>query len=264
MKFTQLEPFGLIVHADGSSPAITEVAKEAITELLDKHLVVAFRGFSALEQDGFVRFAKQFGPLLQWDFGEVLHLKIQDKPANHLFTPGRVELHWDGAYLGPQKTPHYNVFQCLESSSHGGGGETLFVNSVAVWERASADEKALWDTLTLRYETEKKAHFGGTFLHPLIAKHPLNGKKVVRYIEAFNEDNADINPVQISVDGLPPEKSRAFLEGFTRRLYQDDVLYRHVWQRGDFLMVENHSLLHGRSRFHDPRDARHLQRIHVL
>ncbi|WP_428264284.1 TauD/TfdA dioxygenase family protein [Haliangium sp.] len=263
MNLTALSPFGLLVQAGDGASSLADIAKEVVTELIDEHRLVVFRGFSRLSQAELVAFARQFGPLLEWEFGEVLNLRIEPDPANHIFTAGRVELHWDGAYLGPDKTPRYNLFQCLEGSGRG-GGETLFVDAAGAWEDAGASEKVRWEPLVIRYETEKKAHFGGVFHHPLIGRHPSSGAQVVRYIEPFNEDNQDINPVQVSIEGMSSEDSHAFLTAFTRRLYSDDLMYRHAWRQGDFVMVDNHSLLHGRSRFHDQADRRHLQRIHIL
>ncbi len=268
MKLDPLHPFGLVVHADqtagASSPSILDLPVEFVQEHVDANLVLVLRGFAPLAREDFRQFAMQFGPLLSWDFGEVLDLRIEAQAANHIFTSGRVELHWDGAYLGTEKTPHYNMFQCLKGSEQRSGGETIFTNARAVWDQASDAEKSRWEQMTITYLTEKKAHFGGEFKHPLISRHPLNGNRVVRYIEAFNEDNAKINPVDVSIDGCTATETQTFLQEFNQRLYRDQLMYKHAWRTGDFLIAENHSVLHGRSRFEDPDDSRHLQRIHVL
>ncbi len=83
-------------------------------------------------------------------------------------------------------------------------------------------------------------------------------------MEADNEDNRDINPMTATVQRFPAAESERFLHAFTRRLYGDDVMYRHSWQGGDILIADNSSLLHGRSRFTGGAAQRHLKRIHVL
>jgi alpha-ketoglutarate-dependent taurine dioxygenase len=47
-------------------------------------------------------------------------------------------------------------------------------------------------------------------------------------------------------------------------LYRDDVMYRHTWQNGDFLIADNACLLHGRSRFNTAEVTRHIKRINIM
>jgi alpha-ketoglutarate-dependent taurine dioxygenase len=257
-----LQPFGMLVYAGRPGLTLLDVPPEWITGLLDRHKLLVFRGYSLLADDDYIAFAERFGSLLQWEFGKILELKIQPKPANHIFSSGRVELHWDGAFV--EHKPHYNVFQCLRGCPAEAGGQTLFVDTLKVLAGAPAAELAGWRNISIEYVTEKKAHYGGAIRSPLIVPNPYNGIEVVRYIEAFNEDYADINPMRVSVDNYSSEMSERFLCGFTARLYRGDVMYRHSWQTGDFLIADNASLLHGRSRFNTADVTRHIKRINIL
>lgn len=263
MKLTPLQPFGVIAAAEDHERTLLDVSPGAIVELLDRHLLAVFRGFSLFEDDtDYTAFARQFGPLLAWEFGEVLELKVRPDPPNHIFRSGRVELHWDGAFI--EQKPRYNVFQCIRGSQPDGGGETLFVNALAVWQRATESEQQSWKDITIEYVTEKKAHYGGAIRRDLVQTNPYRNTPVIRYIEADNEDNRDINPMTVHVEGCTPEASARFLHDFTRRLYRDDVMYRHRWRGGDFLIADNASLLHGRSRFTGADVGRHIKRINIL
>lgn len=262
MNLSPLRPFGMLVYAGREGLTPLDVPADMITGLLEQHRLVLFRGYGLLADDEYIAFAKQFGPLLQWEFGEILELKVRSDPANHIFTAGRVELHWDGAFV--EDKPHYNLFQCLQGCSAGAGGETLFVDTTKVLAGADGRTLSGWRNITIEYITEKKAHYGGAISSPLITVNPYNGRHVIRYIEAFNEDNAEINPMRVKVENCPDEMSERFLRGFTARLYRDDVMYRHAWQSGDFLIADNAALLHGRSRFNNADPDRHIKRINIL
>lgn len=254
--------FPLVLQAEAPGESILSLSASRVEALLAEHQLVVFRGYSLLEDQDYVRFGRQFGSLLAWEFGEILDLGIRADPENHIFSAGRVELHWDGAFV--EKRPHYNLFQCLTGCDEAAGGETLFVNTPRVFQTADSAERALWAGVMIRYSTEKKAHYGGTFTEGLLSKNPHTGKDVIRFIEAFNEDNEALNPMEVKVNGYSDAESERFLRDFTRRLYRDDVMYRHHWRSGDFLMADNCTLLHGRSRFVDPSAKRHIKRINIL
>ena len=262
MQLSTLLPFGIAVNAEFVGQSLLELKKEDIIDLIDKHAMLVFRGYSLLTDDQYIQFAKQFGPLLAWEFGEILELRIRTNPANHIFTAGRVELHWDGAFV--ENRPHYNLFQCLQGSAEDAGGETLFVNTHKVLSKANGTQLEDWEKITIEYQTEKKAHYGGRIQEPLISTNPYNGKKVIRYIEAFNEDNEQINPMHAQINAYSNADSDQFLRDFTKRLYEDDVMYNHTWKTGDFLIADNSCLLHGRSRFKSNNAQRHIKRINIL
>ena len=95
-----------------------------------------------------------------------------------------------------------------------------------------------WQNIIIEYKTEKKAHYGGTIREPLISRNPYNGQEVIRYIEAFNEDNESINPMQVHVASHSVSESERFLRQFTQRLYQDDVMYLQIrMTKRDYVII---------------------------
>lgn len=262
MKLTPIEPFGALLQADSSESSILSVEPSRVRDILAEHLLIILRGFPLAPDSDYTTFARQFGDLLAWEFGEILELKIQENPANHIFGHGRVELHWDGAYMDSK--PHYNLFQCIVGSAPDAGGETLFVSTRSVLEQTTAEELEYWRSLTVEYSTEKKAHYGGQIESPLICKNRSDNSEVIRYIEAFNEDNSEVNPVDVKIRGLDREASDRFFRDLNTRLYSSEVMYRHAWRAGDYLIADNSCLLHGRSRFLKHNDQRHIKRINIL
>ena len=260
-RTTHLDPFGLVLHSIEPGRPAGDIPVAELVDLVARHKAVVLRGFAPLGHDDFIAHAHRFGPLLQWEFGELLNLRIEPKPANHLFTGGRVEMHWDGAYL--TEVPRFSLFQCLDSNGREEGGQTLFTDTERMLELAGDELRAVWERVSISYSTRKAAHYGGAVTVPLVGRHRDSGKPTVRFIEPFNEDNLDVHPVEVKVIGLADEEQEPFLRQVIEHVYDPRCMYKHQWQAGDFLIYDNHALLHGRARVRG-NVQRHLQRIHVL
>lgn len=258
-RSTPITPFGVILTSNEPGRSVVDIAVEELVAQVEQHKAVVLRGFESLSSEQFIAHAKRFGPLLQWEFGELLNLRIEKQPLNHLFSSGRVEMHWDGAYL--TEVPRFSLFQCLQASNDNDGGETLFTDTTKMLALATPDERAAWDDATISYSTAKAAHYSGAVTVPLVSNH--KGKATVRFIEPFNEDNLEVNPVHVEVLGVAQEQQESFLRAVIAHIYSPQCMYRHRWQRGDFLIYDNNVLLHGRSKVQGNIE-RHLQRIHVL
>jgi alpha-ketoglutarate-dependent taurine dioxygenase len=262
IRETPLQPFGVLLRPGREGRYADELPADVLDAAVLRHRLVLLRGFATMEEQRYVAFCRRFGALLEWDFGVLLNVRKEARPANHLFSDGRVELHWDGAFAA--QTPRLNVFQCLSASGPGTeGGATLFADGAGVLAQAGERERVLWEAIDVDYVTAKKAHYGGAVRSRLVQRHPVTGEAALRLIEPFNEDNMQVNPVQASVPGWEEDNSRRLLQDLVARLYRPRHLYRHQWQPGDVLLVDNHALLHGRERL-GGNVARHLQRVHVL
>lgn len=198
-----------------------------------------------------VAFAKSQGDLLEWDFGAVMTMKLDPEAKNYLFSEEAVPFHWDGAFY---REPSSLLFYCLESE--GQGGETLFSNTELIWESLSVEEKALAMKVTLTYETEKKAHYGGKITVPLVQVHPKTGRTILRLAE---EVTSEKNPVKLTVHGA----SREFFDSLVAKLYDPQFLITHEWKKGDLLLVDNFTYLHGRNPLLDNK-KRTFKRIQIL
>lgn len=258
---TPLTPFGALVKPQERGVPTASLDVAVVHGWIDAHQLLVLRGFEPLDEAGLLTFARRFGPLLEWEFGELLNLCTQPNPKNHLFREGRVEMHWDGAYL--TETPRYSLFQCLASSHDQAGGETIFTNSAQMLALAPPEQRERWRGMTLRYASDKAAHYGGMIRAPLVDRHPHTGREILRFIEPYNEDSQDINPVSVHIEQADADEQAGLLQELTAALYGPDVMYQHGWCPGDFLLYDNHALLHGRNRLvHNVH--RHLQRVHIL
>ncbi|HVE41676.1 MAG TPA: TauD/TfdA family dioxygenase [Planctomycetota bacterium] len=253
-----LSPFGVELTASPPGATLESLLRpDFLTSQLARHRVLIFRGFAPLPGDGLVDFCRRFGELQDFDFGKINELRVKEGSPNYLFTTAAVPLHWDGAFLG--QVPSAIFFQCEAAPAEGTGGETLFSDTTRVLAAAPAERRALWEKVRITYVTEKKVHYGGRFTSPLLGRHPRTGEETLRFAEPVS----DLNPVTLEIEGIPPSDHAAFLEDLRRRLYDPAVCLAHAWRAGDYVVADNHALLHGRRAFADA-GRRHLRRVNIL
>lgn len=254
LQKTSLKPFGLLLQGSGNLAAL-EVSH--LRTLVEEHRLVVLRGFDSLGKDVFIEYARTWGPLLEWNFGEVLELEVADEPKNYLFTTGDVPLHWDGAFA--KQEPNFQVFQCLKAPIPGSGGETVFCEATQAIEMATPEQRKRWEKISITYRTDKLAHYGGEITSKLVTTNPKTGTARLRFAEPPGPDTVDLNPLSLHIEG----GNASLIDEMRNVLYSDENCYAHSWQDGDFLLADNFALLHGRRPFsaHSPR---HIQRIHVL
>lgn len=258
MKTTALNPFGLMIEAEGGQ-SLQEFPFQSLQDSLAKHSLIVVRGLNVPERETFLEYCQQASGFktLNWSFGPVMEMKEVPDAPNYLFSREAVPFHWDGAF---HQVPDYLVFSCVNSPAAGAGGETLFAHTERIFADASAQEKDVWSQARLKYETEKVAHYGGSIEGPLLQKHPHHGTSILRFAE---EVKTRLNPVTLEVKGLAKDEALQLTADLTERIYDGRYCYRHTWQPGDLLLADNHTLIHGRTAF-EKDEPRHLRRIQLI
>jgi len=258
---TPLTPFGVLLRATEPRPLLS-VPIALLRPMLLEHRLIVLRGFTPTDsKEELADCCRQWGELLAWDFGTVFEVAEHEDPKNYLFTSGSVPYHWDGAFA--RQVPWLQVFLCRESPGMDQGGETIFCDTAAVWRAARPDVRARWEQVEIDYFTDKVAHYGGQVRARLVGSHPLTGETVLRFAEPANAGTVRLNTPELQVHGLPEDESLLFLQDLLGRLYDPAFVYAHAWQTGDFVVTDNHVLLHGRTPYRSELPRR-LWRVHVL
>lgn len=174
--------------------------------------------------------------LLHWDFGPLMSMSYDHSSKNYLFSDEAVPFHWDGAFY---KEPRLLLFYCTQSE--GAGGETLFCDTEKIWESLSFSQQENLKKISLRFKTEKMAHYGGEINIPLVQKHPVTGNTILRLAEAVK---TKLNPVTVDVLGF--NGANEIYDSMTRLLYQREFMTEHLWSPGDLVVCDNSTYLHGR------------------
>ncbi len=248
-----LEPFGLLVTADAGL-----TFRDLWTQIeawVREHRVVVLRNLAALSKSELPLIARELGPLQSWEFGSVHELRVDRAASNYLYTEHAVPLHWDGAFAGA--APSYLLFHCLEAPER--GGETVFVDTARVWQRLPEETRDRFRALELRYSTEKKAHYGGSFVAPLVTQHEVRGDTVMRFAEPVD----DRNPVRVEVVNESPLVGARLVREIREELVNPASRLELAWRPGDIVVADNLGLLHGRNAFGE-HQARHIRRVNVL
>ena len=255
-KVVPLEPFGARVELPpGTHLADLDVA--LLKAWVDEHRVVQLRGVESVLPHLLASASRRLGPLQPWSFGAVHELRQVARTENYLYTEHAVPLHWDGAFA--DAVPHWLVFQCVSAPPAGTGGETVFVDTIRVLARATPKQRRTWQGARFRYTTKKKAHYGGSFISNVVTRHPTLGVDVLRYAEPVD----DLNPVRVEPLDVGPTEGERLMHELEAALSAPDVALALPWHEGDFVIADNHALLHGRRAFVDGA-ARHLRRVNVL
>ena len=191
--------------------------------------------------------------ILHWEFGPVMNMTYTKDARNYLFSDERVPFHWDGAFY---KEPRFLLFYCTESE--GEGGETMFTNTEKIWESLNEREKALCSKVTLTYKTTKIAHYGGEIKISLVQKHPVTKKTILRLAEKVE---TELNPVELTIEGI--DDAGKFYEEMIQKLYHPEFTYTHTWEKGDLIICDNFTYLHGRRELKQNK-KRSFKRLQIL
>jgi alpha-ketoglutarate-dependent taurine dioxygenase len=260
-----LAPFGVQLTAHRRSSVI-DLDVEWLHALLLRHKLVTLRGFDPLDQNYFLTAARRFGDLLEWEFGHVLELDSQGEQGEEGQPEGgcAAPLQWDRAFARP--VPSLAFLQCLEAPEPGCGGETLFCDTNAVLAQVSSAELAAWRGAEIACRREMRTLRGGEKRRPLVDLHPVTGERILRFDEPMNLKLTDGDAAELWIyqnrQALSVAEAERFLAGIVPRLYQERVCYAHEWREGDFILADNHALLHGRRALKGGR--RRLQRVHII
>lgn len=262
-----LAPFGVQLSAHRTSSVI-DLDVEWLHALLLRHKIVTLRGFEPLDRNHFITAARRFGDLLEWEFGYVLNIDASGDASGKAGEPECCEcaapLHWDRAFARP--VPGVLFFQCLEAPGPG-GGETLFCDTNSVLAQVNSAELAAWCATEMACPCETRTLHGGEKRRPLVDQHPVTGEQILRFDEPMEMEMVDGEPAELRIyqdrQALSAAESSRFLQGIVPRLYQESVCYVHEWRDCDFILADNHALLHGR-RALGPSGRRRLQRVHII
>lgn len=115
-----------------------------------------------------------------------------------------------------------------------GGGDTMFASMYAAYDALSDRMKAYLEGLTAVHDGARVWKGAPSATHPLIAKHPVTGRKLIYFT----------NEVVTKINDIPPEESdaiRAFLAGHCAH---PDFQFRFRWKPHSIAFWDNRCAHH--------------------
>ncbi len=261
-KITPIQPFGLLLEPVNVLNNLDDLNITVLRELVSREHLIVLRGFHTFhDTESFSTYCERWGEISIWPFGKVLELIEQENPEDHIFDNSYVPLHWDGMYR--RQIPEFQIFHCVKPPLAGQGGRTTFSNTILALKYASSEIKKRWNKVTGIYQREMEFYNSKT-ISPIINKHPYKDFSIIRYNEPPVENRGRfVNPPILNFSGIDADELHVFHNSLRNALYAPTNFYAHEWQKGDVVIADNFSLLHGREAFVS-KSPRHIQRVHLL
>ncbi|ETL95203.1 hypothetical protein L917_06965 [Phytophthora nicotianae] len=261
------------------APSIMDVPREAIRSLVLKYGVVALRGFK--QDDDFEAATERWGDVLQWPkgtfaAGNIFDVKTEVGTALTAQTLEAMSFHYDGMFKKktPESTelgdpPVFMFFHCVEASppeDDPKNGNTIITDTRRLLSALPETTVERLKKISLEYRTSLFRHNGRVHTSPVVDTHPITGELVLRYHEPWGPELTKMHPTYVSSVGHDPASNQKdevadfVTEALQKRLYSDEFCYWHRWVKGEFVIVDNVSQLHARSKL--GMGGRHMRRIH--
>jgi taurine dioxygenase len=247
-----------IVGLDLGKP-IDASTREALSQALAEHLALVFRD-QTLTPAQYLEAASVFGPPMEQHYsqhnmpefpliGLVWHRNGQ-QPAER----------WHTDHTNRERPPAATILYGVEIPSAGGG--TSVANMRAAYVALPEAERRRLDTLKTvnsldggRTDTrqEDREKYGKPIAHPMVRTHPVHRSRAVY----FHISKAT------HIDGMTPEASHAYMADLLDRMIRPEIVYHHVWRKGDVLVIDDRATMHRAHGDYDRRENRVLWRIIV-
>ncbi len=258
MNVTPLHPsLGAEVSGIDLGRPLDMAAREALSQALAEHLALVFHDQS-LTPEQYLAAAQAFGPPMRQhysqhhmpgypDIGLVWHRNGQ-QPAER----------WHTDHTNRERPPAATVLYGVEIPSKGGG--TSVANMRAAYQALPAEERRRLDTLkTINSldsgKTDTRAEdweaYSKPIVHPMVRTHPVHGSRAVFFHITKT----------LSIEGMSPEESRAYLADLIERMIRPEIVYHHQWKKGDILVIDDRATMHRAHGDYDRRESRVLWRI---
>ena len=169
--------------------------------------------------------------------------------------------HFDMPY---ERLPGYcTLLHALEVPEE--GSDTLFADLCAAWDALPNKRKEELEELVIHHSYAQLASLKGTKLtaehrkslpdvfHPLVRKHPFNGRLALRPCLGGSK----------GVLGIANPEGLELLKELVEFATQEEFIYRHKWKRGDLVVWDNNCSLHRGTPFDKQKYVRFVHRTWI-
>jgi taurine dioxygenase len=258
-RITPLHPsLGARVAGVDLSTPIDAPTRLALTRALADHLALVFHDQS-LTPAQYLAAASVFGPPMEQHYSQ--H-NMPDFPLIGLIWHRNGQQpaeQWHTDHTNRERPPAATILYGQEVPSAGGG--TSVANMRAAYLALSDDERRRLESLTTfngldghaDTRDEDREKYGRPIEHPMVRTHPVDGSRAVY----FHVSKAT------HISGMTAEASRVYMRDLLDRMIRPEIVYHHVWRKGDVLVIDDRATMHRAHGDYDRRQSRVLWRIIV-
>ena len=259
LEITPLHPsLGAEVAGVDLSAPIDDATRQALLRALADHLALVFRD-QALTPAQYLSAASVFGPPMEQHYSQ--H-NMPDHPLIGLIWHRNGQQpaeRWHTDHTNRECPPAATILYGVEIPSAGGG--TSVASMRAAYLALPEDERRRLEGLTSfngldgKDDTrpEDREKYGTPIEHPMVRTHPVHGSRAVY----FHISKAT------HISGMTPEASRAYMSALLDRMIRPEIVYHHVWRKGDVLVIDDRATMHRAHGDYDRSQSRVLWRIIV-
>jgi taurine dioxygenase len=259
LRITPLHPvLGALVSGVDLAAPIDGPTRHALARALADHLAIVVRDQS-LTPAQYLAAAAAFGPPMVQHYSQ--H-NMPDFPLIGLIwhrNGQRPAEQWHTDHTNRERPPAATILYGVEIPPAGGG--TSVASMRAAYLALSPDERARLETLTTfngldghaDTRPEDRDRYGTPIEHPMVRTHPVHGSRAVY----FHISKAT------HVGGMTPDASRAYMRDLLERMIRPEIVYHHVWRKGDVLVIDDRATMHRAHGDYDRSQSRVLWRIIV-
>ena len=247
-----------VTGVDLSRP-IDPSTREALSQALAEHLALVFRG-QALTPAQYLAAASAFGPPMDQHYSQ---LNMPDFPLIGMIWHRNGQQpaeQWHTDHTNRERPPAATILYGVEIPTAGGG--TSVASMRAAYVALPEDERRRLDSLKTynsldsgKTDTrqEDREKYGKPIEHPMVRTHPVHGSRAVY----FHISKAT------HIEGMTPEASRAYMAKLIERMIRPEIVYHHVWRKGDVLVIDDRATMHRAHGDYDRSQSRVLWRVIV-
>ena len=259
LEITPLHPsLGAEVAGVDLSAPIDVATRQVLNRALADHLALVFRD-QALTPAQYLSAASVFGPPMEQHYSQ--H-NMPDHPLIGLIWHRNGQQpaeRWHTDHTNRECPPAATILYGVEIPSAGGG--TSVASMRAAYLALPEDERRRLEGLTSfngldgKDDTrpEDREKYGTLIEHPMVRTHPVHGSRAVY----FHISKAT------HISGMTPEASRAYMSALLDRMIRPEIVYHHVWRKGDVLVIDDRATMHRAHGDYDRSQSRVLWRIIV-
>jgi taurine dioxygenase len=259
LRLAPLHPsLGALVEGVDLAAPIDAPTRDALAQALADHLALVFRD-QFLTPAQYLIAAAAFGPPMAQHYSQ--H-NMPDFPLIGLIWHRNGQQpaeQWHTDHTNRERPPAATILYGVEIPPAGGG--TSVASMRAAYLALSPAERRRLETLTTfngldghaDTRPEDRDRYGTPIEHPMVRTHPVHGSRAVY----FHISKAT------HIGGMTPDASRAYMRDLLERMIRPEIVYHHVWRKGDVLVIDDRATMHRAHGDYDRSQSRVLWRIIV-